>query len=115
MEKMLALFDEYIVKAITTTEMILEDHFKEDAKLDHFTENRERLFAIIAQISDQIEWVTVNADTREDFNRKIEYIKKLDEKLLVKLQEHKEEVRQEIEKTYRQKENIKGYNLTDVK
>ena len=47
--------------------------------------------------------------------KQIEYIKKLDEKLIVKLQEHQQEVKSEIERTVRSKENVKGYNLNDVK
>ncbi len=115
MNKMILLFDEFIMKAILMTESILDSNYLETAKLDDFTQNRERLLSVIDQISQQIEWVNVGADERNEFNRKIEYIKTLDVKLLAKLQEHKEEVKKEIEQTFKQKENVKGYNLSDVK
>ena len=115
MNKMTLLFDEFIMKAILMTENILDSNYLETAKLDDFTQNRERLLSVIDQISQQIEWANVGSDERNEFNRKIEYIKTLDVKLLTKLQEHKEEVKKEIEQTFKQKENVKGYNLTDVK
>jgi hypothetical protein len=93
----------------------LDSNYLETSKLDDFTLNRERLLSVIDQISQQIEWVNVGNDERTEFNRKIEYIKTLDVKLLAKLQEHKEEVKKEIEQTFKQKENVKGYNLSDVK
>jgi hypothetical protein len=115
MNKMTLLFDEFIMKAILMTESILDSNYLETSKLDDFTLNRERLLSVIDQISQQIEWVDVGHDERNEFNRKIEYIKTLDVKLLAKLQEHKEEVKKEIEQTFKQKENVKGYNLSDVK
>ena len=115
MNKMTLLFDEFIMKAILMTENILDSNYLETAKLDDFTQNRERLLSVIDQISQQIEWANVGSDERNEFNRKIEYIKTLDVKLLTKLQEHKEEVKKEIEQTFKQKENVKGYNLSDVK
>ena len=115
MNKMTLLFDEFIMKAILMTENILDSNYLETSKLDEFTLNRERLLSVIDQISQQIEWVNVGNDERNEFNRKIEYIKTLDVKLLAKLQEHKEEVKKEIEQTFKQKENVKGYNLSDVK
>jgi hypothetical protein len=115
MNKMTLLFDEFIMKAILMTENILDLNYLETAKLDDFTQNRERLLSVIDQISQQIEWANVGSDERNKFNRKIEYIKTLDVKLLAKLQEHKEDVKKEIEQTFKQKENVKGYNLSDVK
>jgi hypothetical protein len=112
---MTLLFDEFIMKAILMTENILDSNYLETAKLDDFTQNRERLLSVIDQISQQIEWANVGSDERNEFNRKIEYIKTLDVKLLTKLQEHKEDVKKEIEQTFKQKENVKGYNLSDVK
>ena len=116
MEKFTLLFEEFLMKAITLTENFLaKDFSQEEISFENFTDNRERLFQVIDQISRQIEWNQVAAEKRDDLNRQIEYIKKLDEKLMVKLQEYQEEVRQDIEQTVRQKDNIKGYNLTDVK
>lgn len=115
MDKMITLFDEFIMKAVTLTESILDSDYRDSSKLEQFTANRERLLSVIDQISQKVEWETVDLVERNEFNRKIEYIKQLDVKLLAKLQEHQEEVRKEIEVTFKQKENIKGYNLSDVK
>ena len=115
MEKLTNLFAEFVMKAITLTEAFLAKDFSQDINFDNFTENRERLFQVIDQISRQIDWNEVPTELRTDLNRQIDYIKKLDEKLVVKLQEYQEEVRKDIEKTVSVKENIKGYNLTEVK
>lgn len=115
MDQLVLLFEEFIMKAITMTESFLSSDFSQNSDLESFTSNRERLFLIIDQISKQIEWNEIAPEKRDGLNRQIEYIKKLDEKLLIKLQEYQEEVRKEIELTVRQKDNVKGYNLSDVK
>ncbi|HXH31716.1 MAG TPA: hypothetical protein VNJ01_12955 [Bacteriovoracaceae bacterium] len=115
MEKMIELFEEFLMKSITMTEAVLEKDVVPDDGLTAFTQNRERLLAIVDQISQQISWNEVSQEKRSDLNRQIDYVKKLDEKLLVKLQEYQAEVKKDIEKTFRQKEGFKGYNLNDVK
>lgn len=114
MDKFVLLLEEFVLKAVTLTESILESEVDPD-KMDGFTANRERLFLIIDQISRQVNWTEVAEDRRAEINRRIDYIKKLDEKLMVKLQEYQIELKKEIEKTHRNHENIKGYNLTDLK
>ena len=114
MDKFVLLLEEFIVKAVTLTENILEAEVDAD-KLDNFTANRERLFLVIDQISRQVNWAEVPDERRNEVNRKIDYIKKLDEKLMVKLQEYQIELKKDIEATHRNHENIKGYNLNDVK
>jgi hypothetical protein len=115
MDKFIQLFEEYLMKAITMTEAMIAANLDEKPDLDFFTANRERLFSVIDQISLQINWAEIEKGKREELNKQVDYIKKLDEKLLVKLQEYQIEVRKDIEKTFRQKENLKGYNLNDVK
>lgn len=115
MNKMILLFDEYVMKAITMTETMINSDYRDSNKLENFTANRERLLSLIDQISLQIDWTTVEAQARHELSRKIDYIKQLDVTLVAVLQEYQEEVRQEVEQTFKQKENIKGYNLTDVK
>jgi hypothetical protein len=114
MDNLIQLFEEFIVKAIVMTENVIANPVIED-KLESFTSNRERLFEIIDQLSRQIEWNSINKDLRDELNRKIEFIKKLDEQLVVKLQEHQIEVKKDLERTHRQGESFKGYNLNDVK
>ena len=115
MDKMTLLFDEFIMKAVTMTEAVMAEDYRDSAKLDFFTQNRERLLAVVDQISQQIDWNTVESEVRNELFRKIDYIKALDEKLIVKLQEYQAEVKLEVEQAFKQKENIKGYNLSDVK
>ncbi len=114
MDKFVLLLEEFILKAVTLTESILENEVDAD-KLDSFTSNRERLFLVIDQISRQINWGEVPEEKRTEVNRQIDYIKKLDEKLMVKLQEYQIELRKDIEKAHINHEGIKGYNLNDVK
>lgn len=116
MNKMVTLFDEFIMKAVTLTEEIMNNSdYQNSIKLDDFTQNRERLLSVIDQISQEVDWATINEIEKNELNRKIEYIKLLDVKLLAKLHEHQADVKREIEQTFKQKENIKGYNLSDVK
>ena len=115
MNKMLELLDEFVLKAIIVTEEILKSDLFENINLEEFTENRDRLFLIIDQISKSVSWDEVDEEKKSDLNKKIEYIKKLDDKLILKLQEYQTKLKQEIEQTVRQKDNIKVYNLNDVK
>lgn len=115
MNKMILLFEEFLLKAIVITETAISSDLDQGDQLSSFTENRERLFAILEQISNQVNWNEVEDDLKNEINRKVDFLKKLDEKLLVKLQEYRLEVKKEIEQTYRQKENVKGYNLNDTK
>jgi hypothetical protein len=115
MEAMANLFQEFIMKAINLTENFLENDLTQETNLEFFTSNRERLFQVINQISLQVNWQAVPEDEKIELNRRIEYIKKLDEKVLVKLQEYQKDLKEDIERTVQQKEYIKGYNLSDVK
>lgn len=115
MEKFILLFEEYILKAITMTEVALARDLSEDANLESFTSNRERLFTILDQISRQVTWEEIADERRNEISRQLDYIKKLDEKLMVKLQEFRQELKKDIESTHKQKENVRGYNLNDIK
>lgn len=115
MENLLPLFEEFLMKGITLTEQALTIDPDDNDKLDAFTSNRERLMMVIDQISRQVDWTKVEADKKDWLNQQIDYIKKLDEQFIVKLQTYQAELKADIEKTHRQKENIKGYNLNDVK
>jgi hypothetical protein len=115
MNKMLELLEEFVLKAIIVTEKTLNNDIFEDVNLVEFTDNRDRLFLIIDQIFKSINWDEVDEEKKSDLNKRIEYIKKLDEKLIIKLQEYQIKLKQEIEQTVRQKDNIKAYNLNDVK
>lgn len=115
MEQFTLLFEEFLMKAITMTENFIALDLAKDIDFESFTNNRERLLQVLDQISRQIDWNLVKEETKTEMNRRIDYMKKLDEKLVVKLQEYQQEVKRDIEQTVRQKDNVKGYNLNDVK
>ena len=115
MNKMLDLMDEFVLKAIILTEEIQKNNLFDDINFEEFTDNRDRLFLIIDQISKTVHWDEVDEEKKNDLNKKIEYIKKLDNNLILKLQEYQTKLKQEIENTVRQKDNIRAYNLNDVK
>lgn len=115
MEKFIELIKEYLIKAIELTETMIESDYSDTQTISLMTQNRERLLAIIDQIASYIVWEDVSDADKDSINKQIDYIKKLDEKLLVNLQTYKEEVQADIKKTFQAKENIKGYNLTDLK
>lgn len=112
---MKSLFEEFILKAIVMSENFLQADFSENKTIDDFTNNRDRLFSVIDQISRQIDWNLVSEENKNELYRQIDYLKKTDEMILIKLQEHKQKIKEEIEATVRKKENIKSYNLSDVK
>lgn len=114
MNQFLELFEEFLMKAIVLTEDFTAALTLE-SDLERFTSNRDRLLHIIDQIAKQVDWNQIDEERKEENNRKIDYLKKLDEKLIVKLHGLQDELKREIESTVRQKDNIKGYNLTDVK
>jgi len=116
MNQLTDLFEEFIMKAIVQSEAMLTAKLDlETNDLETFTGNRDRLLSIINQISTQIDWTLVSLEKRDEFNRQFDYIKKLDEKILTKLLEFREELKQDIDRTHRQNVSIKGYNLNDVK
>jgi hypothetical protein len=115
MEKFTQLFEEFIVKAIVCTEEAMRYDLDRGKDIEAFTANRERLFLVIELIAKQVDWEEVSVEKRDELTRQVEYIKKLDEQLLVKLQLYRETLKCEIETTVRHKDSIKGYNLSDVK
>lgn len=115
MNKFTELLQEYLIKAIELTETMINSDFSDTETIALMTQNRERLMHIIDQIASYIVWDEVSNEDKTHLNKQIDYIKKLDEKLLTSLQTYKQEVQADIKKTYKAKENIKGYNLNDLK
>jgi len=115
MKKLADLFEEYVCKAINGTEKIINEEFDDPKNLNFFLDNRDRLLQIITKISNEINWEEIDQDKKDHLSLSIEYLKKLDEKLIIKLQEYKNSLKNEIERTFKQKENIKGYNLNNTR
>lgn len=115
MNKFIELLQEYLIRAIELTETMINSDYSDTDTIALMTQNRERLMHIIDQIASYIVWDEVSDQDKVHLNKQIDYIKKLDEKLLTNLQTYKKEVQTEIKKTFQTKENIKGYNLNDLK
>ena len=115
MEKFIELLQEYLIKAIELTEKMIQEDYAQTDKIALMSENRERLMFIIEQVASYIVWEDVSDESKMHLNKQIDYIKRLDEQLLVKLQEYKNDVQEEIKATHQQKENIKGYDLNNLK
>lgn len=115
MNKFIELLQEYLLKAIELTETMINADYSETETIALMTQNRERLMTIIDQIASYVVWEEVSDEDKQHLNKQIDFIKKLDEKLLTNLQAYKQEVQADIKKTFQTKENIKGYNLNDLK
>ena len=115
MNKFIELLQEYLLKAIELTETMIRSDYSDTETIALMTQNRERLMQIIDQIASYIVWEEVSDEDKNHLNKQINFIKKLDEELLVNLQNYKLEVQDDIKKTFQSKENIKGYNLNDLK
>jgi hypothetical protein len=89
--------------------------FTSSTDFESFTSNRERLLLIIDQISRQVKWDDVETDKRLDLNRQLEYLKKLDDQLIMKLKNYQQDIKLELEQTVKAKNNLKNFNLSEVK
>lgn len=115
MDKFIELLQEYLIKAIELTETMIKSDYSDTETIALMTQNRGRLMQIIDQIASYIIWEEVSEEDKTHLNNQVNFIKKLDEQLLVNLQSYKDEVQADIKKTFQTKENIKGYNLNDLK
>jgi hypothetical protein len=115
MKQFTDLFNEFLMKAIVMTEEAVAQGPESDYSYDLFTENRERLISVLDKIGQHIDWESVAEEIRTETSKRIDYLKSLDERLVVQLQEYKAEVQKKIESTHRNHEAVKGYNLNDVK
>ena len=115
MKQFTDLFSEFLMKAIVMTEEAVAQGPESEYNYEIFTENRERLISVIDQIGQNIEWETVTEEIKAETSKRIDYLKALDERLVVQLQEYKAEVQKKIESTHRNHAAVKGYNLNDVK
>lgn len=64
MEKLVLLFEEFMMKAIIQTETMLNTDFSKNDKIDSFTDNRDRLLSIIGQVATQIDWNLIDNEKR---------------------------------------------------
>lgn len=115
MNHMHEVFDSFVMKIMTLTEAFLENDSIKMDEVDDFTETRDRLFNILDHISLKINWDAVEDTFKEESFRKIDYIKSLDNKVILKLKEIQLSIKNEIEQTVKNKDMIKGYNLSEVK
>jgi hypothetical protein len=110
-------------KALEVTQKILmycdENEFE---KVAIALADRESLINIINKLSNSLnEDMKTNkcsdkeSQIRESLVKVIEDIRKLDDKILLRLQNAKEDTQIEIARAFKNKENLKGYNLSSLK
>src|SRR5690606_38238069 len=105
MNKFIELLQEYLIKAIELTETMIKSDYSDTDTIALMTQNRERLMHIIDQIASYIVWDEVSNEDKNHLNNQINFIKKLDEELLVNLQSYKQEVQADIKKTFKSEEH----------
>lgn len=113
---------EFLQKAyeLTTSALKLAQE-KEFEQLNIVLENRERVINIIDSLSQQLSLYQKNADQElvNKFNNQVSQvinkINTIDEIMTECLEHEKSKTQFEIAKTFKNKENFKGYNLNSIK
>ena len=113
---------EYLEKAYELTRLALKHvQAREYEKLSEVLDNRERSLNIISSLSEKL---SLYKDVKSpqlliEFNNQvnlvIEKIANMDDIITSCLKHEKEKTQFEIAKTYKNKENFKGYNLNNTK
>lgn len=113
----------YLEKAYKLTQMSLKYVQEEEFdKLTQTLDNRERALNIIESLSEKLSLYGKNKDTPLsliDFNQQvhliIQKINNMDDIITSCLEHEKNKTQFEIAKTFKNKENFKGYNLNKLK
>jgi len=113
---------DFIEKALLLSADCLNHIANDNAeKLLETLENRDRVINIINSLHENVtlEQTQINSEYNDEFNNQlnqlITVINQIDEKVLTYLHEEREIVQNEIAKTFKNKENLKGYNLNSLK
>lgn len=113
----------YLEKAFELTRQALKAvQSQEYVKVNEILDNRERAVNIIQSLSEKLALYGKNKDTPKsliDFNNQvnqvIDQISKMDIIIESCLEHEREKTQLEIAKTFKNKENFKGYNLNNLK
>ena len=113
----------FLEKAYQLTTQALKLVQEQDfEKLHLVLDNRERAVGIIQSLSEKLSLYSNNTDSPEAFqefnnqvNQVIEKISAMDEIITSCLEHEKNKTQFEIAKTFKNKENFKGYNLNNIK
>lgn len=114
---------DFLEKAYQLTQAALKAaQNKEFKNVEQILDNRERALNVIVSLSEKLALYQKNPNapkTIEEFNnqvsRVIEKIFQMDELITSCLVHEKEKTQNEIAKTFKNKENLKGYNLNNTK
>jgi len=113
---------EFLEKAYELTTMALKLVQKQDIdKLNEVLANRERVINIMESLSERLSLHQKNQDPNlvEAFNNQVNQvitkISTMDEIIMDCLEHEKSKTQFEIAKTFKNKENFKGYNLNNIK
>ncbi len=116
------MLPEFIEKALLLSADCLNHISNDDSdKLLETLENRERVINIIQSLHETVtlEQTQINSEYNDEFNTQLNQlltvIAEIDEKVLNYLHEERELVQNEIAKTFKNKEHLKGYNLKSLK
>ncbi|MFT6630723.1 MAG: aspartate/tyrosine/aromatic aminotransferase [Bacteriovoracaceae bacterium] len=113
----------FLEKAYQLTTQALKLVQEQDfEKLHLVLDNRERAVGIIQSLSEKLSLYSKNTDSPEAFqeynnqvNQVIEKISAMDDIITSCLEHEKNKTQFEIAKTFKNKENFKGYNLNNIK
>jgi hypothetical protein len=113
----------FLEKAYQLTTQALKLVQEQDfEKLHLVLDNRERAVGIIQSLSEKLSLYSNNTDSPEAFqeynnqvNQVIEKIGAMDDIITSCLEHEKNKTQFEIAKTFKNKENFKGYNLNNIK
>ena len=115
MQKKITAFIEFLEKATSITESLLQCDLNDGEGIDRLASNRERLIKLLEQLSSSIDWSHASIEERSSLETKVDYIKLLDEKIITRLQEYKTSLKEELKQTVDHKKRLDGYNLNDVR
>ena len=113
---------EFLEKAYELTTLALKLVQKQDIEaLNNVLANRERAINIMESLSERLSLHQKNADPKhvEAFNNQVNQvitkIANMDDIIMDCLEHAKSKTQFEIAKTFKNKENFKGYNLNNIK
>ena len=122
MSKNYELFTDLFEKIIYVSRKCLECAESGDfEQINFLVEQRDKLISITETIHERLTLEQMNMDSsiaiefNNQVNELIEKMNQMDEQILIKLNEERDNMQIEIAKSFKNKENFRGYNLNCLK
>ena len=122
MSKNYELFADLFEKIIFVSRKCLDcAESKDFEQLNFLVEQRDKLISITQTIHERLtlEQTSMDSNIAIEFNNQvnelIEKMNEMDEQVLIKLHEERDNMQIEIAKSFKNKENFRGYNLNCLK